>query len=407
MNVSVRRRRTAMAGAAIALALVAAACGDDDAETASTQAQTSQSTDTAAATTSASGVASSDDTAEATAATTNEATADDMSASAEQERLKLGMVLILTNIPFGQQIADGAKAAAEDVNADVQITGPTSIDPALAQKQASDLVAAGLDGLSVAPFPTEAWPRALSELKDKLENTITHNVPPTDGSGVDLYVGVNDIAQGRALATETIKNAGWTADTTGKILLGQCVPGDTGVLASRMKGMKEVFERELPNAEVKGPIQVSVDPNQNTSDWENVLKANPDPLAAGGTCDQDGESLYKLKTASGDDYAVFAFETPPNTVKGIQDGTIIANVSVDWWLEGYQAIRILAERARGNDVAGGWVDTGYTVIDQSNVDAVIERNASEEAARAWYAEAIADFEADLASHTHPLSDQLK
>ncbi len=383
MNVGMRKRRTVRLSAVTALALIAAACGSDGS---SSGAETTQPTGTAAAAPSATG---------------------GTTAAAEEKRLKLGMVLILTNIPFGQQISDGANAAAKDFNADLQITGPTSIDPALGQKQASDLVATGLDGLSVAPFPTEAWPKALSELKDKLDNTITHNTPPNEGSKVDVFVGVNDIEQGRALARETIKNAGWTVETTGKVLLGQCVPGDTGVLASRMKGMKEVFQAELPKAEVMGPLQVSVDPNQNTSDWENLLKANPDPLAAGGTCDQDGESLYKLKTASKGEFAVFAFETPPNTVKGIKDGTIIANVSVDWWLEGYQAIRVLAERARGGDVAGGWIDTGYTVVDTSNVDAVIARNGSEEAAREWYKDAIADFEANLASHTHPLADQLK
>jgi hypothetical protein len=67
----------------------------------------------------------------------------------------------------------------------------------------------------------------------------------------------------------------------------------------------------------------------------------------------------------------------------------------------------LAERARGKTVPGGWIDTGYTVVDTSNVDSVIARNATDEAARAWYKDAIADFEANLASHTFPLADQLK
>jgi ribose transport system substrate-binding protein len=361
-------------GAIAAFALVAAACGGSD----------SPSSPTANA-----------------AGTAPSASAP---ASTADKRLKLGMVLILTNIPFGQSIADGAKASASDNNADIQVTGPTSIDPATAQKQATDLLATGLDGLSVAAFPTEAWPKALKDLKGKLDNTITHNTRQDDTSPVDTYVGVNDAEQARVLAREAIKNAGWNADTTGTILLGQCVPGETGVLADRSRGMKEVFQKELPKVDVVGPLQVNVDPNKNTTDWENQLKAHPNPIGVGGTCDQDGESLYKLKTASKGTYAVFAFETPPNTLKGIQDGTIIADVAVDWWLEGYVATKILADRARGVTVPTGFIDTGYTVIDKSNVADVMASLESEDARRAYYQAKIDDYGSNLAAHAHPLAD---
>lgn len=327
--------------------------------------------------------------------------------AASDKRVKLGIVTTLTNVPFAQRTIAGAKDGAAASNATIQAVGPASINPVQAQKQARDLLATGVDGLSVSPFPTEAWPKALKDDQSKLANTITHNTRPPEGSPVKTFVGINDTDAARALAKETIKNAGWDEGTSGTILLAQCVPGKTGVLAERIKGLKETFESAMPKVKVVGPLQANVDPNKNTTDWQNLLKANPNPLAAGGTCDQDGESLYKIKRSTGGKFTVFAFETPPGTLRGLKDGSIVAGVAVNWYLEGWISSKISADAARGKAAPEGWVDAGYTVINKDNIDEITARDASDDATKAWYKPKIDEYLSSGASAVKPLADAAK
>lgn len=374
------RRGLALPAVLLALGAGVAGCGDDDAEEPAAGAEPAPASQTAA---------------------------DSGGEPDTAKPVKLGLVGTLSNIPFAAAIKQGAEDGAKAVNATIQTSGPTSIDPIKAQKQARDLLASGVDGLSVSPFPTEAWPKALKDLKGQLDNTLAHNTRPPAGSPVKTFVGVNDTDAARALAEEAIKNAGWNEQTTGKILLAQCVPGKTGVLAERIKGLKETFEKAMPKAEVVGPLQASVDPNKNTTDWQNLLKANPDPLAAGGTCDQDGASLYKIKKSTGGKFAVFAFETPPEVVRGLEDGTIIAGTAVNWYLEGWLSSRLSADAARGKALPEGWIDAGFTVLNKDNVAEIAERGASAEATRAWYKDKIDAYVADPASVLKPLEDAAK
>lgn len=329
------------------------------------------------------------------------------------EEVSMGMVLTLTGVKFAQDTRTGAEQAAKEHGPiDLTLNGPPSIDPVLAQKQVTDMLARRPDAMVVSPFPPEVWQRTLSTVSERVDSALTLNAKPVGtpeqvGSArLKTFVGINDTDLARTVMRETIAAAGLGKDTTGTVLLGQCVPGNTGVLFERIQGFRRVLQEQLPQVDVK-VFDSKVDPQGNTNAWSDILKANPDPALAIGTCDQDGTSLYKVKKQTGADFPAGAVETPPETIRGLKDGTILASAAVNWYLEGYAAVKLAADKARGAELPEGWVDVGYTVITKDNVAEIERRDSSVEQTAAWYKPKVDEFFGDLQANVKPLADAWK
>ncbi|HZO37410.1 MAG TPA: substrate-binding domain-containing protein [Solirubrobacteraceae bacterium] len=335
--------------------------------------------------------------------------------AASKKKVKIAMELILTGVQFGVDTKNGINAFVKDDGAvSAQVNGPVTVDPGTAQKQTTDMIAKGPNAVGVAPFPPEAWQRTLKDINKKYPKTsLTFNAKPSGKVGdiskqpFKTFVGINDAASARAVLTKTIELAKLKSSATGEVLLGQCVPGNTGVLADRIRGFKQVLAKLLPKA-TPVVFDSKVDPQGNTTAWTTELVAHPKPILAIGTCDQDGTSLYKVKKANSSyKFPVGAVETPPETVLGIQDGTILASSSVNWYLEGYTAARLLAESARGKAIPAGFIDIGYTMITKKNIAEIKKRNSSLANTRAWYAPKVKEQFANMKKYTHSLSSAWK
>jgi ABC-type sugar transport system substrate-binding protein len=169
-----------------------------------------------------------------------------------------------------------------------------------------------------------------------------------------------------------VKLAKLPESETGEVILGQCVAQEAGVLAQRTEGFEEALANVLPKAKIE-KFTSEVEPQANTKAWTTELAAHPSPVLATGTCDQDGTSLYKVKKEKGYDFIVGAMELPPETVAGLKDGSIIAAMGTNWWLQGYTATRMLAEAARGGELPEGFVNTGQRLYTKKDIAAVEER----------------------------------
>lgn len=336
--------------AALLLALGLAACGGSDSDTGSSEATT-----------------------EEPAAAGGE--------GGEEEEVSIAMEEILTGVAFGQEIKEGIEAYdAEDAAATVEVQGPPSTEPEVAQKQATDMLAKNPDAFGFAPFPPELWTRTAQNIWDQVgPNVLTFNERPSSevdtvsASPVQTFVGTADTSEARELLEKTIELAELPESFTGEVILGQCVAQEAGVLAQRTDGFEEALANLLPNAKVE-KFTSEVEPQANTKAWTTELAAHPNAELATGTCDQDGTSLYKVKKEKGYDLIVGAMELPPETVRGLKDGSIIAAVGTNWWLQGYTATRMLAEAARGAELPEGWVDSGYKFYTGDDIAEVEERS---------------------------------
>lgn len=299
----------------------------------------------------------------------------------EGKHVSIAMEEILTGVSFGQEIKEGAEAfAAEDGNVDLEINGPPSTEPEVAQKQATDMLAKQPEAFGFAPFPPELWTRTAANINEQVgPNVLTFNERPTSEPGdissspVQIFVGTNDHGEAKEMLEETIKLAKLPASSTGEVILGQCVAQEAGVLAQRTEGFEEALEALLPKASVR-KFTSEVEPQANTEAWTTMLAAHPDPILATGTCDQDGTSLATLKKTKGYEMVVGAMELPPATQAGLKEKSITAVMGTNWWLQGYAAARMLAEAARGAELPEGFVSTGYKLFTPEDVAEVEERS---------------------------------
>jgi ABC-type sugar transport system substrate-binding protein len=334
------------------------------------------------------GGSSSSSSSEATESTEAETGGEAEPAASEEggeveagKHVSVAMEEILTGVSFGQEVKEGAEGfAKEDGNVSLEINGPPSTEPEVAQKQASDMLAKKPEAFGYAPFPPELWTRTAQTIYEQVSpNVLTFNERPAsvpeelESSPVKLFVGSNDHGEAKLMLEETIKLAKLPASTTGEVILGQCVAQEAGVLAQRTEGFEEALAALLPKASVR-KFTSEVEPQANTEAWTTELAAHPKPVLATGTCDQDGTSLATLKKTKGYEMVVGAMELPPATQEGLKEGTITAAMGTNWWLMGYTSARMLAEAARGAELPEGFVNTGYKLFTPEDVAAVEERS---------------------------------
>jgi ribose transport system substrate-binding protein len=323
--------------------------------------------------------------------------------STTKKPLKLGVELFDTSDAFSQEIAKGARAAAKQFGATVEIQGPTTVDPPQAQAQVQSLLTTGLAGIAIGPEPAPLWTKTLSNaLSSTKGNVVTFTSPPI-GDDVKYYVGINTYTQGEAIADSAIKVGKVPASTTGDVLVGICVP-DSTPLQQTTSGMVAAVKAALPHAKIIGPVNVGIVPNQNLAAWQSLVRAHPNTVLALGPCDADAPNLATVKKATGGHFALGTTDiSEPSVLTAIKSGVISSNVAQNWYLQGYTAIRLLIDRTEGKNPKPGWYDTGTTTITAANANVIAKRDSSTAALAAWNAPLIKAFWSNINSKAQPLS----
>jgi ABC-type sugar transport system substrate-binding protein len=156
------------------------------------------------------------------------------SADPNAERVRIGFVTHVIGNPFIQQIIDGANAAAQDLNVELQVTGPEGGDADAQLTAVQNLVAAGVQGIATS-VPGESMATALNEIVDSGTPVVPFNLLVTSVKAP--YVGERSVESGRILGAKVLEKLGG-ASATGKVIIGNCFPGFP-VLENRARGVQE------------------------------------------------------------------------------------------------------------------------------------------------------------------------
>lgn len=309
--------------------------------------------------------------------------------SSGKSKPRLAMQLALTGIPFSTQTANGGQDGAQAAGASITVEGPPTIDPTASIKQFNDLVATQPDGIIEFPVPAALWVHPLSQAAHQGVKVVVIHVPPSAGSDVNLYVGMQEKQAASQLAQLFVQKLGKNA--RGEIVLG-IGPAGEPVNENRILGYKETFAKEMPNVTVLGPFTTGSDPIKNLAAWTSIVQAHPNALAYLGTTDQDSGSLAKLKAEHGGKALVGAYDPAitNGALAAIADGRMLAGVEQQPYLRGYIAARVLGLAAKeGKPVPKGWIDTGIEIVTRSNAAAITGQQQSLAATRAFYKPLIA------------------
>jgi ribose transport system substrate-binding protein len=232
-----------------------------------------------------------------------------------------------------------ADAEMTDVSADFRLA---SEPPAAEQKRIiDDLLAKGIDGIAISPADPKNQIALLNDAAGKaLVFTQDSDAPESNRA---CYIGTDNVAAGRQ-AGELIKEV---LPSGGKVMLfvGQL---DAQNARERIQGIKEVLMgTKVEIIDTRTDDGDAVRAKANVSD---VIVRYPDVKALVGLWSYNGPAILSaVKDAKkSNQIKIVAFDEDPQTLAGIQEGSIHATVVQQPYEFGYQAIKLMTQVLKGD-----------------------------------------------------------
>src|SRR3954471_14765842 len=249
----------------------------------------------------------------------NETTSSGGGASGAKE-VKVAFVYPTTTTNFAQEMALGAKAAADATPgvklteaAPAEVNGPKQVQLFQAAARSSK------DGVAMMTLTPDLFIRPLQQAGSQNVPLVAVDVPPPKGTedAVKLLIGNSNTEIGQDLAKALLPKI--PKDAKGEILIGTDTPG-LPVLEQRNQGFKEVMGKERPGVKFI-VFDAKQSPTDNYNTWSAQVKAHPDALAYVGPGSQAAVSLSRIRRKPGaKKLLVGACDLDPVALQGVKDG---------------------------------------------------------------------------------------
>ncbi|MEV8632406.1 sugar ABC transporter substrate-binding protein [Streptosporangium sp. NPDC051023] len=317
--------------------------------------------------------------------------------------LKMGFIYATsTQNPF-QEMAFGAKAAADQAgNVTLNQAAPVGVNGPAQVQLFQSAIRNSPDGIALETLTPDLFVRPLNQASDQNIPLAAVDTAAPPGTKVGLYVGNSNAELGTALGMEFIKHV--PADAKGEVVIGNDIPG-LQLLVQRADALIAVIKKERPGLTISGPFDAKSEPTDNFNAWQGIVKAHPKAIAFLGVGGQDGVSLPLIQQQTGRKFLAGSADIPPEALQAVKNGQLFALSSPEHWLKGYVAMRLLIESKRtGKPMPTGWWNPGTLIVNKDNVDEIIKRQV-DPASRAAYFKAIVDKQfADPNSYLKPITE---
>jgi len=317
-------------------------------------------------------------------------------AHVQARQLRIGYVLHIL-IPFTEQIAEGAKDAAADYGASIQVVGPPAYSAPFEISAFNNFVRQGFDGIAIVPNPPEAFPVVIKKAVAQGIPVETSNViSPRAGVG---WFGQDEYNSGILLANTLLKTSQLAA-RKGTVVIGSCAPG-ISVLTQRYNGVASVL-RTYAGLKVVGPFNVGGDPATNYTQWQHLYTAHSDAVAMIGLCALDNPDLAQLKRKYHATFAAGGYDNQIDTLNDIKAGLVQVTIGQDPYLQGYLPVKAIIDHVtKGKPLVTGWVNTGTEIVTPANINFYLARETSPTKTKAYYHKLIVGTYANLSAIQQP------
>lgn len=305
---------------------------------------------------------------------------------------------------FAQEMALGAKAAADHTpGVDFTESAPANNDGNQQVQLFQDATQTSKDGMAWMTLFPQLFIRPVQQATQAGIPLIAVDVPPPAGTKVTTFVGNSNTDLGEALAQQLMKQPTFDCSNGGQILIGTDTPG-LPPLVARNNGFSQVIKQHCPSVDLIN-FDSKQTPTDNFNAWSAAVKAHPNALAYVGPGSEDAVSLAQIQRTTGKHLLAGADDLDPVALQGVKQGYIFSLISPEHWLKGYIAMKLLAAHAQqGKPLPQGWWNPGFLVVNSSNVDKILARQATPATQYAYF-KPIADAElADPSKYIKPLSD---
>lgn len=280
-------------------------------------------------------------------------------------------------IPYWQTASTGFIEAARQMGVKSQVIGPDNYDPNGEKDEFHHILSQKPTGIIVSAADPEL-------MKPEIDAAIAQGVAvitiDTDSPNSNrlFFIGTNNYQAGTLAAQVAVKQL----KGKGNVVV-YTMPNQVN-LEDRMRGYKDVFEK-YPGIKIVRVVDMKGDPRIVFDQTQAVLDKK-EPIDGFICLEAQGgpEVATVLQNNKVTGKVVVAFDTDEKTLDGVKSGIIAATVAQKPYTMGYLGIKLLDDYyhsktniAKMASTKGplsplpAYVDTGATLVDQSNVDEII------------------------------------
>jgi ribose transport system substrate-binding protein len=282
--------------------------------------------------------------------------------------------------PFWTIAEKGARKAAAEFGADVEVRMPGSNRAADQKRMVEELLAMGVDGIAFSPADPENQLDLMQEIA-RHTNLITQDSDAPKAPRL-CFVGMDNYQAGR-MCGKLIKEA---MPEGGTVMMFVGSAGQLNGVQRRQGITDELLGRDkpgndAPDAELKGDKYTilgtrtdEVDFAKAKSNAQEALTAHGDLGCMVGLFSYNTPNIYEAVKESGrlGKVKIVGFDEADETLRGIQEGHIFGTVVQSPYRYGYESVRILTALAKGDKSVipeNKFVDVPAKVIKKAEVDA--------------------------------------
>ena len=262
--------------------------------------------------------------------------------------------------PFWNTAAAGVKAAAKEFDADAEVHMPAK-GIGDQKRIVESLLAAGVDGIAISPIDAKNQVGMINEACG-VTKVITHDSDAPDSKRL-CFVGMNNYNAGREagkLVKEAIPKGGKVMLFVGRLEQLNAQQRRQGIIDELLNRPAQALNKmtfDPPSGPLVGPLYTVLDTRTDNFDYaraqanaEDAITSTPDLACMVGLFAYNPPMcLQALKSAKKNgQIKLVAFDEQDATLQGILDGDIHGTVSQQPYQYGYNAVKILAGLARGD-----------------------------------------------------------
>jgi len=279
--------------------------------------------------------------------------------------------------PFWQLTTSGAKSAARKYDAELLVMAPADEENVDQQVEIlKGLDTSTLDGIAISPLDAKGQTELINQLAaEKIVVTFDSAAPDSNRHS---HVGTGNFVAGYACARmvkEALPNGGKVAVLVVNLTKENVIDRKNAFQERIEQVSGDVAEGAAPNFTVVGYLEDNGSAGKCTQNIKDIINKNRDLACIVGMNAKHGPILLRALKDLGklDQITLITFDTPEETLDGIEQGHIYATIAQDPFRIGYTALSQLCTLVQGDPLAvpivgKGSEYLGIEVVRQDNLD---------------------------------------
>jgi ribose transport system substrate-binding protein len=279
---------------------------------------------------------------------------------------RIDVIIKASDSSFWQSMLAGAKKAGNDFGLEISLFGPTSETDVGQQVQlVENSISRGVDGIVLAPNSSSALNNVIERARKEGIKVVVADTQVT--TATDGFIGTDNLKAAEQAGAKLCELAKAANKTSGNVLIESSVAG-VQVLTDRETGFKSGLAAGCPNLTIVGPRYNNNDLNTAASQVNDVLTADPNLVAIFAANNTSGVGTARAikDNNAADRLPVVSFDTDPQQVAALGDGSLDLLVVQNPYFFGYQGV-LEAGAATVGSIPPRNLDPGAVLADKANM----------------------------------------